>query len=158
MSRSSRDRGSALAFEEIPARLRPAIVANYMCLLDEGFLAPHITFRRYGDVFRVEASYPDGRPGTSRPACPRGEPVGEPDCSLTGGAEERSEFRARRKALFEQLEGTRVRASWPGGHERIGVIERRDRFTYELRDIEWVRLRPDTPLPALEPFTHTTRA
>ncbi len=147
-------RANALTFEEIPPDLRPAMVANYLRLLDQGFLPAHITFRRYGDVLRAEATYPDGRTGTSHPANPRPAPAAEraPDPDNLDRAQ-RTALRDQRNQQLAALEGARVRASWPGGHERIGVLTRRDRFTFELADMESIRLHPSDRLPAFEPFT-----
>jgi hypothetical protein len=145
---------NTVTFEEVPSDLRPAMAANYLRLLDEGFLPAHITFRRHGDVLRAHAVYPDGRAGTSRPANPRPAPAAEaainPD---TLDREQRTALTAQRKQELAALEGTRVRASWPGGHERIGVITRRDRYTFLLADMESLLLHPSDQLPALEPFT-----
>lgn len=145
---------NTVTFEEIPPDLRPAIAASYLRLLDEGFLPAHITFRRHSDVLRAHAVYPDGRAGTSRPANPLPAPAAEAAIDpATLDREQRTALTAQRKQELAELEGTRVRASWHGGHERIGVIRRRDRYTFLLADMESLLLHPSDQLPALEPFT-----
>jgi hypothetical protein len=147
-------RTNAVMFEEIPPDLRPAMAANYLRLLDEGFLPQHITFRRHGDVLRAEAVYPDGRAGTSRPANPRPAPAAEAAIDpSTLDHEQRTALTRQRKEHFAELDGIRVRASWPGGHERGGVLTRSDRHGYVLADMESLLLHPGDQLPALEPFT-----
>lgn len=147
-------RANALTFEEIPPDLRPAMAANYLRLLDEGFQPQHITFRRHGDVLRAEATYPDGHGGTSRPANPRPAPAAEATIdTATLDREQRTALTQQRMQEFAELEGTRVRASWPGGHERIGVITRRAHSTFLLTDMESLALHANDQLPALEPFT-----
>jgi hypothetical protein len=146
-------RSNALTFEEIPPELRPAIVAHYLQLLDAGFRVERITFRRYGHVLRAVATYPDGTVGSTLPTCPRPAPAAEaaiaPD-SLD--REARAALTQQRREAIAALEGIRVRASWSGGHERIGVITRRDQYTFRLTDIESLRLHPSDQLPALEPI------
>jgi hypothetical protein len=147
-------RTTELTFEEIPPDLRPAMASNYLRLLDEGFLPEHITFRRYGDVLRAEATYPDGRAGTSRPANPRPAPAADAAIDpATLDRDQRTALHAQRKQQFAELEGVRVRASWPGGHERFAVVTRRDRCSFELADMESLLLHPDEQFPALEPLT-----
>lgn len=147
-------RANPLTFEEIPPDLRPAMAATYLRLLDEGFRPEHVTFSRHGDVLRAEATYPDGRGGTSRPANPRPAPAAEAAIDpATLDRERRTALTQQRKQEFAELEGTRVRASWPGGHERIGVITRRERSTFLIADMESLLLHANDQLPALERFT-----
>jgi hypothetical protein len=142
-----------LRFEEIPPSHRPAAVDCYMRLLDEGYLPENITFARYDDVLRIESTSADGSTGTSRPAEPR-SPL--PDKTHAATPLERGQRQAliqERKAQLAGLEGARVRAVWPGGHERIGVIERRDRFNFDLVPTDRILLHLDDEQPLIEPFT-----
>jgi hypothetical protein len=117
-----------LTFEEIPAIQRPAAAVRYLRLLDEGVLPKNIRFADYAGTLRVEPADPSGSDGTSRGVPPVAELLADqpPITTATSG----DEAVERRRSLLAALVGQRVRLRWPGGHQRVGVLEHDERFGY----------------------------